>query len=619
MKKIIENKRINLIIGQYLLKTLLIVFILIVSSVILQSILYSREYSYTVLTTYVEDAVNEANAVLHEMRKDDIGTLYQAIISEPGQLTDEWLMDIVKANPSMISELNIVDADGIIRNSSNPKNLGFDMKSSEYSSEFLCLLSGTDYFEHSFITASHDNASGMLYSGKAMDDGSGFIELGLSADKHYAQLEKEYAKVMRYRRIGLKGQTVLLNKDYVCIGSTGDTFVGRKLENASVLPDEEGEYKKAKAVFDDEECYWISVMDQGYYIIGIIPVSESRDFGLAIIILSVLIMIAVLVVMYISLRKNLNNLVVKPIAEIDEALVMITGGNLDEKVNVHNSLEFEKLSNGINHTVDRLKEMIEAADKLVEEELRMARVIQHTSLPGIFPPYPTRKDMGLYASMNAAKQVGGDFYDFYMVKENMLAVVVADVADKGIPAAMFMMKAKTVLKSYAVSGRAVDKVVSMTNEELAKDNANMFVTVWIGFINLKTGLVQYVHAGHTYPLVIRGNEVLQIKQKRNFVVGGKRDAVFLKQEYQLLPGDTLFLYTDGVTEAINKDNEEYKEERLKKKLLEITGSNGCDDGNELCRQVCTGVLEDVRSFSSGAEQFDDITMLCFKFQPDTQN
>lgn len=263
--------------------------------------------------------------------------------------------------------------------------------------------------------------------------------------------------------------------------------------------------------------------------------------------------------------------------------------------------------------------MIAEADKLIAEELEMARVIQSSSLPGIFPPYPARKDIGLYATMNAAKQVGGDFYDYFMVNKNMLAVVIADVADKGIPAALYMMKAKTVLKAFAVSGRSLDEVVSMTNEELVKDKATMFVTLWIGFINLETGLLNYVHAGHTYPFVIRGNEILKIKQKRNFVVGGKSGVEFLQQEFQLLPGDTLYLYTDGVTEAKNKDSDEFKEERLKESLIKVTKAHENNDPNELCKAVCNGILEDVRSFTGDAEQFDDITMLCFKFQPDIQD
>lgn len=613
------NYRIRQIIRNSLFSTFLIVFVLAVAVLMIETIIFSKRYSYNILESYVQDVADEADDHLHEAIRENTVVLTDLIQNHREHLSDVYLRDLADANPDIISEINIVDSNGIIQYSNIPQYIGFDLSKGEKSSEFLCLLNGTDYYEQDFRNNSFDNSTFMSYTGRAFYDGSGFLEVGISTDKYNALLEKTIIEEVRHRRIGLIGYIVVLNKDFVCIGSTGDDFVGRKLENTSALPTGEGKYQRTLASFNGEESFWVAMKKDGYYILGAFPVSESVSFEIRFIIMTIAVLIVMPIAMFIALRKKLDICVVKPIDEINNSLLKITGGDLDEKVSVNNSLEFEELSKGINQTVNRLKEMIAEADKLIAEELEMARVIQSTSLPGIFPPYPARKDIGLYATMNAAKQVGGDFYDYFMLNKNMLAVVIADVADKGIPAALYMMKAKTVLKAFAVSGRSLDEVVSMTNEELVKDKATMFVTLWIGFINLETGLLNYVHAGHTYPFVIRGNEILKIKQKRNFVVGGKSGVEFLQQEFQLLPGDTLYLYTDGVTEAKNKDKDEFKEERLKESLIKVTKAHENNDPNELCKAVCNGVLEDVRSFAGDAEQFDDITMLCFKFQPDIQD
>lgn len=216
--------------------------------------------------------------------------------------------------------------------------------------------------------------------------------------------------------------------------------------------------------------------------------------------------------------------------------------------------------------------------------------------------------------MDTAKEVGGDFYDYYMLSGNRLALIIADVSDKGIPAALFMMKAKTVIKALAVSGLEVDEVMTRANDELVKDNeAEMFVTVWIGFLDLETGLISYVHAGHTCPMLIRDDGVSMIKQKRNFIVGGRAGIKFLKQEFQLLPGDTVFLYTDGVTEAFDKDQNEYGNERLEKILLQKEKGDAAADPNKFCEELCHLVREDVSAYAGEVPQSDDITMLALRY------
>nr|MCR5746788.1 serine/threonine-protein phosphatase [Lachnospiraceae bacterium] len=214
-----------------------------------------------------------------------------------------------------------------------------------------------------------------------------------------------------------------------------------------------------------------------------------------------------------------------------------------------------------------------------------------------------------------AKKVGGDFYDYYMLSENRLAFIIADVSDKGIPAALFMMKAKTVIKALAVTGMEVNDVMKQANDALVNNNeVGMFVTVWIGFLELDTGLVKYVHAGHTCPFLIRDGSVIKIKQKRNFIVGSRTGIDYLMQEFQLLPNDTLFLYTDGVTEAFDSNSEEYGDERLKKALLQCDYENATTDPDEYCEKICHAVRADVSAYSNGVPQSDDITILTLKYR-----
>ena len=209
--------------------------------------------------------------------------------------------------------------------------------------------------------------------------------------------------------------------------------------------------------------------------------------------------------------------------------------------------------------------------------------------------------------MYTAKEVGGDFYDFYFVDEDTLAFLIADVSGKGIPAAMFMMTSKTLLKSYAESGMSVDEVFTSANEKLCEGNeADMFVTAWMGLLNVKTGLLTFANAGHTPPLVRHGaGSFTYLKSRPGFVLAGMDGIRYRKNEFQLSPGDMLYLYTDGVTEATDLHNELYGEDRLLDVLNHHTGSDA--------EALCTAVKADVDAFVGKSPQFDDITMLCLVY------
>ena len=314
--------------------------------------------------------------------------------------------------------------------------------------------------------------------------------------------------------------------------------------------------------------------------------------------------LAVFVVVYVFFRRR----IISPISRANASLARIAAGNLNEKVLIGGSTEMDALADDINVTVNRLRGYIEEAEHRADAEMAMAKSIQTNSLPSRFPPYPNLVGkIDIFARMITAKEVGGDFYDFYFVGPEKLALVMADVSGKGVPAALFMMRAKATIQSYLKSERGIVEAVDNANRWLATENdANMFVTAWIGIVNLATGDLEYVNAGHNPPLVKRANRQVEYLTPRSGPPLAVLDEVnYKRQTLSLKPGDGLLLYTAGVTEATNADGTLYGEDRL---LRTMRGLLGSQDAVALIG----GILKDIEQFVGGAEQADDITMLGFK-------
>ncbi len=309
---------------------------------------------------------------------------------------------------------------------------------------------------------------------------------------------------------------------------------------------------------------------------------------------------------YIMIYVLVDRLVIKNILKINNSLKAITRGNLNVTLDVKDTKEFRHLSEDINLTVSTLKKYIAEAETRMEKELTMAKEIQQSALPNVFPPFPDRKEFDIYASMDTAKEVGGDFYDFFFVNDTSLALVIADVSDKGIPAALFMMRAKSVIKSLAQSGLSVNETLQSANNALCENNdAGLFVTAWIGIINIYTGEMVYADAGHTLPLLKHGEKFEFVKTKHSLVLGGMSDIKYNAYSLKLEKGDELYLYTDGVTDAIDKNGQHYGEDRLKN----YVNNHQFDKMHDLCE----GVSNDIKEFAEGTSPFDDITMLGFKY------
>ena len=250
---------------------------------------------------------------------------------------------------------------------------------------------------------------------------------------------------------------------------------------------------------------------------------------------------------------------------------------------------------------------VTAEKERVNTELRTASQIQESMLPSIFPPFPDRNEFDLYASMTPAKEVGGDFYDFFLIDDNHLAVLIADVSDKGIPAALFMMSARILINDRAQLGGSPGEILTAVNAQICKSNkARMFVTVWMGILDLKTGVLTCSNAGHEYP-VLRGSDgVFRFyKDKHGLVIGALAKSRYQNYEIQMMPGDAVFVYTDGVPEATNASGEFYGLERMEQMLNTLSD---CDP-----QHILEGIKADVDAFTGEENQFDDLTMLCLKY------
>ncbi len=252
------------------------------------------------------------------------------------------------------------------------------------------------------------------------------------------------------------------------------------------------------------------------------------------------------------------------------------------------------------------KQKLEASR--IETELSMATRIQGDMLPNIFPAFPERDEFEIFASMDPAKEVGGDFYDFFMIDDDHLGLVMADVSGKGVPAALFMMMSKILVNNFALMGGSPAKVLERVNAQICLNNKEeMFVTVWFGVLELSTGKVKAANAGHEYPILRKANGEFELfKDKHGFVIGGMEGVRYKEYEFLLEKGGTLFLYTDGVAEATNANNELFGTERMLAALNQ--------DPQAAPKTLLSNMRQAVDAFVGDAPQFDDLTMLSVKLQ-----
>lgn len=570
---------------------------------------------------FTDSAESLLDVYIKDVRKDiydtadrNLLTLARAAANEvnsQGEVSDEFLRGML--DRYKLSEINIVNPEGIIIVSTDTRLVGYDLKSAGLqSAEFLALLGAMPEYVQAFRTIDFDGKTKRKYAAVALDYG-GFIQVGYDEKAHYASMYVAVLEVVRNRHVGEDGFLIVADSKWNIISDRYNN-AAQPITILTAMTRDFASIDKA-VMFDEgiyiggkfQRCFCMYDETEGFRILAVYPYSEamaSRDVSLKVMTaMQILIFGALFILIFYLVRK----LVVRNIHKINESLSAITDGNLDTVVDVRSHLEFDSLSNDINATVDTLKRYIKEAEERIDAELAFAKAIQHSALPTVHPLYDNRKEFDIFASMHTAKEVGGDFYDFYFIDEDHLAFLIADVSGKGIPAAMFMMRSKTIIKSYAESGMSVEEVFTLANEKLCEGNdAGMFVTAWMGILNIRNGKVLFANAGHNHPLVKHSDGTFEyLKSRAGFVLAGMEGVRYRKNELVLEPGDAIYLYTDGVTEATDLNEELYGEDRLHSILEKYK--------DETMEVICSEIKKDVDLFAGEAPQFDDITMLALKY------
>ena len=603
-----DNEQISSTFQRWLLACIVIAYLVTSSfTYILQNGMVKIE-TQKVFTT----AINDVEADITEKSDKQIVKIAEAVKAEYESNPEAPLEDI--ASKYGIKEINVVRSDGIIQKSTEEDSIDYDMNSAEQSREFVNALRIKSSFVQKYGPRGKDGSVWRKYAAINLS-GGGFIQVGYDAEQFHVILDEFVVDVTKNRHVGTGGFVAVCDETFSLV--IDDEYAGVPLSSIGIdPPDEMKAGQNATALYsadivdgktDQSETYmYVFKFVEGYCIIAAMPKTEAvfmRDASLyTSIFMQVIIFATLFVFIYILIKK----VIINNLQKINDTLGRITKGDLNVTVDVRSNREFSSLSDDINSTVSTLKRYIAEAAARIDKELEYAKQIQLSALPANFPE---GEDYSIYAQMIAAKEVGGDFYDFYKLNDTTVAFLAADVSGKGIPAAMFMMTAKTIIKDLAESGMAVNEIFTRANEKLCENNeSGMFVTAWMGILDLTTGKLQFANAGHNPPLLKRANgEFEYLKTRAGFVLAGMEGVRYRVGELTLDPGDRLFLYTDGVPEATNTENKLYGEDRL---LAFMNGHASVD-----AVTLLPALKANIDEFVGDAPQFDDITRLMFDYKP----
>ena len=580
--------------------------------------LVTSAFTYSVQNGMVKVETKEVfSTAINDVEADVRGKSYDKLIGLTELVKSEYEENVnidlqILADKYGLAEINVVDSSGMIVNSNDPKIINdYNMNSEDQSREFVEALRESESFVQEFCQRGEDS-QWRKYAAIRLSDG--FIQIGYNADQFHAMLDEFVVDVTKNRHVGTGGFVAVIDETLSLIYKG---YYGQDVSVIGITPREEmlSGQTASKIYTDDikdeksglsERYMYVFKFVEGYCIIAAMPESEATFMRDASLYTSIFMQIIIFATLFVFIYILIKRVIINNLEKINGTLGRITKGDLNITVDVRSSQEFSSLSDDINSTVSTLKRYIAEAAARIDKELEYAKQIQLSALPTNFPD---GEDYNVYAEMIAAKEVGGDFYDFYKLDDNTVAFLVADVSGKGIPAAMFMMTAKTIIKDLAESGMPVNDIFTKANEKLCENNeSGMFVTAWMGILDISTGKLHFANAGHNPPLLKRASgEFEYLKTRAGFVLAGMEGVRYRVGELTLCPGDRIFLYTDGVPEATNTENLLYGEERL----LEFMNKNATLDQIKLLPELKASIDR----FVGEAPQFDDITMLTFDYKP----
>lgn len=513
-----------------------------------------------------------------------------------------------------IKEVSIVDENGVVIESFPEGVIGTDFKELDFLKAYMSLIDQTNGIIVEDLRYSYKQNvktdSLVQFVGVSRLDARGFIQMGYSAERYEKALKTASPAVLADDYVSGKDGFVIISQNGKIISARHKELKGKSIKESGLdFIEDMPENELLLEIIQGKPVFLMKRKTSSYDVIIVMPKSDVYASRNRILFWMACVYIFLLSIVYILLSVLLERIVIRGIEKTNTALEKITEGNLNEKVDVRSNQEFVSLSNGINTMVDTLKTAIAKEAARLDKELDFAREIQRAALPCVFPPYPNKNEFDIYASMTAAKEVGGDFYDFFLLghKGDRIGIVIADVSGKGIPAALFMMSAKTLIKNFAETGMSPAKVFCHTNKELCENNeAGMFVTAFMGILEIETGKFTYVNAGHNPPLIKRADGNFErMNLKPGFMLGAFDTFEYQQEETYLNGDDTIFLYTDGVTEAQNDSLQLFGDDRLS----DVLNKNTDKEPKELLTAVHNAVIE----YVDGAEQSDDLTMLALSY------
>ncbi len=402
------------------------------------------------------------------------------------------------------------------------------------------------------------------------------------------------------------------NRDYILVSNdpylNNRNLIGKSLSNVPWYRDNLKQVTYYK-YHNKKFIPYVKNLDNGMFLIINVPKMELfRNALIHVTILSIILMLISTLIAYL-LHYILKKYIIRPIDKLMLIADKISKGE-DVHITIAKPEEFAELASTFDKMTYDIKSITKERER-INSELSIAKSIQASSLPSVFPPFPDKKEFDIFASMQPAKEVGGDFYDFCFIDDENFMFLIADVSGKGVPAALFMMTCKTLMNNMSQIKYSPKELIEAVNRKICSTNKQgLFVTMFVGIVNINTGKVTYINCGHNQPLIkTKDSEYKYMDLDSNIVLGAFEDAEFKVYESQLNAGDTIFTYTDGITEALNKENEMYGEERLKDCLNKFHDND--------INNIAKAVREDIHNYTENVPQSDDLTMLIFKYNNKT--
>lgn len=556
----------------------------------------------------------------------------------------EYIFEPIFNNNDCISSIYVGTESGIYYKYSNDNsNERYDPRTRSWYTDAVKAAEKSDIPVWQNVYISKSTGKFCITCSKAFKNKSGKI-LGVCAVDMY--IDDISDLILKYK-IGKNGYNFIIDKngnivmhpEYASIFQDESSFESFNLSESGLVNeilDKKSDVISAK--IDDKNYYisfspmeindwtWVSTLPEEelmkpiYKIENLIDASLEKsekslekDFNFVIIVFLIVFLVSFVIICFVctKLSKNIS----LPITRLCEATKSIGRGNFDLSVDKNSDDEIGKLAKSFNLMARNLKRYMKnlkkttAEKEKVHSELMIANKIQKSMLPCIFPAFPERKDFDIYAVMDPAREVGGDFYDFFLIDDSKLALVIADVSDKGVSAALFMVVAKILIKNQLQNGDSPGEVLKIVNNRLCENNeVGMFVTCFLGIFDIKSGEFTYANAGHNPPFLYRKSEknCIAITSPHGLVLGGTPNITYLQSKTYLYPGEFLFLYTDGVTEAANKRGRLFSQQKLE----EIV--NSCGKKNVAIQDLIFDIKSEINKFVGNAAVSDDITMLALK-------